>query len=308
MLRLHLSRSIARTLALCLLGAAAPVAFAQNATEPKPAEPAAPAQPPQPAIELPKAADVLARATEALGGKDALMKLTSIETRGSVAMPALNIKGASVTRIGAPNRMFTEMELGGIGKVRSGFDGTNGWVSEKISGPRLMTGKELETLKRDADFFKDIDPTKRWDSIETVAATAFQGIDCWELKAKLGDDTTTLWYERETGLQRGMQMTATTQLGKIPVTTFIAEYRDFDSPAGRVKLPVRTELTQMGQKLVTTVDAVEFDKVPAEAFELPKEIKALLEPEPADEDGEEDGEEDAGSEPAKPTVPPAAKP
>lgn len=298
--RFDMTRPIARTLALCLLGATASVATAQNAPEAKPSEPAAPAQP---AVELPKAADVLARATEALGGKDALMKLVSIETRGSVAMPALNIKGASITRIGAPNRMFTEMELGGVGKIRSGFDGTNGWVSEKISGPRLMTGKELETLRRDADFFKDIDPAKRWDSIETVAATAFQGIDCWELKAKLGDETTTLWYERETGLQRGMQMTATTQLGKIPVTTFIAEYRDFDSPAGKVKLPVRTELTQMGQKLVTTVDTVEFDKVPAEAFELPKEIKALLEPEPAD-DEDEDGE----AVPATPTAPPAKEP
>jgi hypothetical protein len=55
----------------------------------------------------------------------------------------------------------------------------------------------------------------------------------------------------------------------------------------------------MGQKMVNTVESVAFDGVDAKVFELPTAIKALLEPEPAEE-----GETPA-AEPAKPTAPAA---
>ena len=91
----------------------------------------------------------------------------------------------------------------------------------------------------------------------------------------------------------GLEMVLETQMGKIPMSTAFVEYKDFNG----LRFPVRSEAKQAGQKIVTLYQAITLDSVDAAVFELPKEIKALLEPEPAEE-------EDAGaSSPA-----PAAKP
>ena len=61
----------------------------------------------------------------------------------------------------------------GLGAFRTGFDGKTGWASDKIQGTRLMQGKELETIAREADYMKDVDPLRRWDKVETIGEGAF---------------------------------------------------------------------------------------------------------------------------------------
>ena len=302
---MHPRRSLRSTLVtrsfltLCLLGAAP--AIAQDAAPPStaPAESAKPA-----AASLPPAKDIIAKAIEVIGGKDAWAKRTSMEMSGTIELPAQGMKGTMVSRTGQPNRMVTTMELAGLGAFRTGFDGKVGWSSDKIQGTRLMTGKELETIAREADYLKDVDPMARWDSVTTVGEGAFGGFDCWKLEAKRttksedGKETTskettskettskaTMWYEKSTHLLRGYETVVETSIGALPMSTTFVEYKDFDG----IKLPVRTEATQAGQKIITVFEKISFDSVPADAFVLPKEVQALLEPEPADED------EDAGS-------------
>jgi hypothetical protein len=217
-----------------------------------------------------------------------------MEMSGTIELPAQGMKGTMVSRTGQPNRMVTTMELAGLGAFRTGFDGKVGWSSDKIQGTRLMTGKELETIAREADYLKDVDPMARWDSVTTAGEGAFGGFDCWKLEAKRttksedGKETTskaTMWYEKSTHLLRGYETVVETSIGALPMSTTFVEYKDFDG----IKLPVRTEATQAGQKIITVFEKISFDSVPADAFVLPKEVQALLEPEPADED------EDAGS-------------
>jgi len=276
-------------LTLCLLGAAPAIAQDAPPRSTAPAESAKPA-----AASLPPAKDIIAKAIEVIGGKDAWAKRTSMEMSGTIELPAQGMKGTMVSRTGQPNRMVTTMELAGLGAFRTGFDGKVGWSSDKIQGTRLMTGKELETIAREADYLKDVDPMARWDSVTTAGEGAFGGFDCWKLEAKRttksedGKETTskaTMWYEKSTHLLRGYETVVETSIGALPMSTTFVEYKDFDG----IKLPVRTEATQAGQKIITVFEKISFDSVPADAFVLPKEVQALLEPEPADED------EDAGS-------------
>ena len=102
------------------------------------------------------------------------------------------------------------------------------------------------------------------------SAAAFGGFDCWKIRATKGAEKSVLWFEKSTGLARGFEMTIDTQLGKLPVVTVFVEYKEFEG----LKLPVRTEATQAGQKIVTVYDSVKFDTVGADQFELPAEIKA----------------------------------
>lgn len=271
------------------------------------------ATPPNPAAtaksSYPDGKSLLEKSVAAVGGAEARAKRKSMEMKGTMEMPGQNLKGPIVSRYAQPNKMVTIIDLPGIGEIRSGFDGTVGWSTSKIQGARLMTPKEVDAIAREADYMKDVDPMKRFDTVETVGEGTFAGFDCWKVqglkKTAGGDDKTVMWFEKSTGLPRGMAMSIETQLGKLPVTTSFIEYKDFDG----IKLPVRTEATQAGAKLVTVFDSIVFDSVDPAAFELPTEIKALLEPEPADEDGADAPAPAEPATPATPTTPAApAKP
>jgi hypothetical protein len=247
--------------------------------------------PAAPAANLPDAREIIAKSIEAIGGKEAWTKRTTMEMKGTIELAAQGMKGKMLSRTGQPNRMVTEMELEGLGAFRTGFDGKVGWSSDKIQGTRLMAGKELETIAREADYLKDVDPMSRWDTIKTVADEKFGGFDCWKLEAtrsaKRPDGTeakssATMWYEKSTYLLRGYATVLETSIGALPMSTTFVEYKDFDG----IKLPVRTEAMQAGQKIVTMFETITFDAVPESAFALPKEVQALLEPEPADEGDE----------------------
>ncbi|MEY5060534.1 MAG: hypothetical protein RIS45_455 [Planctomycetota bacterium] len=254
---------------------------------------------------LPDAKELLSKSVDAVGGVEARAKKKSMEMKGTMEMPGQNLKGAIVSRYLQPNKMLTVVDLPGLGEMRSGYDGAVGWSSSKLQGARLMTPKELETMAREADYMKDVDPLKRYDTVETTGAATIGGFDCWKVKAKKGEETSTLWFEKSTGLARAVAMTIETQLGKMPVTTIFTEYKEFDG----IKLPVRTEVIQAGTKIVTAYDVVTFDTVDAAAFELPTEVKALLEPEPAEEDEDEAGNpSESGKDAAKGSDKPAAAP
>lgn len=302
-------------LATSLAAVLALPALAQDAkpgtTHPAPPQdvgaPAAPAPAATPAqVALPEAAEILAKSVVAIGGRDAWEKIKSLEIKGTMAMPAAGIKGPMVSKIASPNKMSTVIELAGVGTIRQGFDGTTAWSMDPISGPRLLEGKELETMQREADFLKDVDPAKRWDSVKTVGEGDFGGFDCWKLEATKDGVVSTHWYEKSTGLPRGFTAEIDTQLGRIPVTSVMTSYKEFTGEGfGSVQFPVATETTQMNQKMLSTVESIVFDAVPADAFTLPKEIVALLEPEPTEdeESGEKTSGDEAGS--AKPAAPKA---
>ena len=274
------------------------------------AKPAVLTPPTVTATPLPSAASVLEKSVAAIGGKDAWSKLKSIEIKGSMDIPAAGIKGPLTARSLAPNKMVTVMEMPGFGTVRTGFDGTTAWSIDPSGGPRLLEGVEKEMLARESVFLKDLDLAKHWDSIETTDQADFGGVACWKLSAKRGEQTATLWFEKDSGLARGSEMVVETQMGKIPVVSTIVEYRAF----GDVKIGTRTETSQMGQKMISIIDSVTFDTVDAKDLDLPLEIKALLEPEPTEDEDEVEAPAvktpvaAPATAPATPPVAPAAKP
>jgi len=78
-------------------------------------------------------------------------------------------------------------------------------------------------------------------------------------------------YAKDTGLMRGMAMSASTPMGELPIVLVMDQYRDF----GGVMMATRSTTKVMGQEQVMTIDSVEWNAVPASAFEPPAPIKAL---------------------------------
>ena len=88
-----------------------------------------------------KAADMVAKVTDALGGRDAWGKVKSVEMKGTMEIPAANIKGSMISRSIAPNAMVVVMDLPGFGKFSTGFDGKTAWSIDPTAGPRTLEGE-----------------------------------------------------------------------------------------------------------------------------------------------------------------------
>ena len=69
-----------------------------------------------------------------------------------------------------------------------------------------------------------------------------------------------------------MEATRDTPLGIVPSVTIMKDYQKF----GAMLMPSRVVQRVLGQEQIFTFTSYEFDSVPANAFDLPPAIKALI--------------------------------
>ena len=227
---------------------------------------------PQPNGPLPTASDIFTRSIAAIGGEAAIRKHTCMVTKGTLSMPAAGMSGKLEITTLAPNKVVTAMEFPGVGIIRQGFDGTVGWSMNPMQGPSLIEGTMLEELKKSSDMYKDLDPSKIWTKAETKGAVNFGGVPCYEIVVTGGPGDGALYYDIQSGLTRGMVLTVESPMGKMPSTTIMSDYKEFDG----VKIAARTDMEAMNMKQVLTVDSVNYEPVDPAIFNLPPEIKALV--------------------------------
>ena len=239
-------------------------------------EPGSPAEPARPALvapaNLPPAADLFRRSVEAIGGADAVRRHSSMHVKGSLSVPGMATPGSMEIFMLAPNRFLTMIDMGQLGKMEQGFDGTVGWSRNPMMGTQLLKGATLDELRRQSDFYKDLDPAKLWDKAATKGTAEFAGHACYEVSVEgdLGDGS--LFFGVDDGLARGMRLTVDTPMGKVPTETRMLEYKAFDG----LKIASRTEITAMTATQTMTVDSVTFDPIDARTFDLPPDVKALV--------------------------------
>lgn len=233
--------------------------------------------------EMPSARAVIDRYVTAIGGKEAFKKYKSVKIDGKTEVTGQGIGGTMSLATAIPNKMLLTINLAGI-SVKTGFDGKVGWSMNPLLGPSLVEGKPIEELKRQADFFAILHEPDRYASITNFGKVNFEGEDCYKIVLKHKDNSeVTEFYSIETGLQKGQIATEQSEFGAVTVTGINHEHKKF----GDVMIPSKVTQKMSGLGQTMTIESVEFDTVPDEAFALPAEIKALLEGEkPAEEKAE----------------------
>jgi hypothetical protein len=221
---------------------------------------------------MPSAKEILAKHLDAIGGEKAWEAKTGMKTAGAMEVPAAGLKGTMKMTAMAPAMVLVEIDLPGMGKTASGFDGTTGWSSDPMRGPSLMEADQVAQLKRDGNFRRDLDLARDPGAAEVLGLFEFEGTPCWQVRTPWADGSeATNYYEKESGLMKGMSMSAATPMGELPVTIVTGDYKDFDG----VKVATRTVTKVMGQQQVMTIETVEWNGAKADDFALPAEIKAL---------------------------------
>ncbi len=228
------------------------------------------------AADLPSGESILALSLKKSGGEAAFAKIKSATMTGTVEMVGHNITGpVSVFMQG--EKMYTTIELPGLGKVEEGYDGSVAWEANALTGPRIKEGEEKTATVRASRMGMDLLNTWReyYREARTLGEEDVNGKPAWkvQLTPKEGKPEA-FFFDKQSGLLVRMSQVMSTAMGEIPVEGDLSDYR----MVGGVMTPF-----SMTQKAMSQVMAMHFDKVvwnpaiPPDRFDLPPAVKALAE-------------------------------
>ncbi len=226
---------------------------------------------------LPAAKDLIDKHVQAIGGRDAIMKLTSVEQKGIMEMAAMGIAAEFTVSAAKPNKMAMHMTIPGMGDIQQGFNGEVGWNADPMQGPRIAEGEELVNRKESADFLESfgVFDAAGFTSMETVEKTMFAGEDAYKVKLvrKNGRESSE-FFSVASGLRIGSQSKVVSPMGEVEINATVSDYKDFNG----IKMPTRLAQQQSGQDIVMTMNVITFNAVTDEAFALPPAVNALVKP------------------------------
>jgi len=236
------------------------------------------------AADLPSARSVIERHLEVTNGRYTVEHTQNYRVRGKVA--AMGVEGSYEIVSAKPNVQVTTMEFGEMGTIKQGFDGEHAWQVHPMIGARLMEGVEAMQIASQAAYGNGLRDPAGYETIETLGKEAFDGDECYKLKlvakAAEGMDaektrkarTSIEFYAIDSGLLVGSLVTQASPMGEVEVKQVFADYAKF----GEELVPTRIVIAMSMGEYVRTVESVEFDGVPPDAFALPPEIAKLTTP------------------------------
>lgn len=223
---------------------------------------------------LPKAETILDRFVEVTGGKAAYQKHTHEKMTGTILVPEVNMTGNLTRYAIAPDQEYSVLELGPLGKAESGFSNGVAWEKNAITGPRVKSGDEKAQAEREARFNAQVDWRKVFAKVETTGSETVNGEECYKVQVTpAAGKPETQFYSKKSGLLLKTATTAVSPMGEIPVEVEVSDYKNFDG----VLAPTHSKSKMGPQRLDISITDLSFDQpLPADLFELPVEIKALV--------------------------------
>ncbi len=223
---------------------------------------------------LPAATEVIAKYVDAIGGKDAILKMKSVTQKQVMEIPAAGLTAEMEVHAAAPNKMSARTTLPGIGEMLQGFDGTTGWDINPMQGARVLSGEELAQTADNSDFYGSrLFPADKFKSMETLEQTDFNGEKAYKVRmVRTSGDTLTFFFSSSSALLIGTEAAQTNQMGRMVIQTKLSQYVTVDG----IKFPTRTEVQVGPNSIITTTKETVINAVPATAFDVPAAVKAMV--------------------------------
>jgi hypothetical protein len=201
--------------------------------------------------QRPSADPILDKYVQALGGAEAIQKVSSRIEKGTMIFA----RGQAPVEVfaKAPDKRFTVVHQQNGDNVTA-YDGHAGWLGTPGRPARDMSDQENDAVRLDADFHFATDlkqifsqfrvgrPEKIGDRQAAVVFAVRQGLP-----------PVRLYFDQESGLLLRLVRYAETPLGRNPTEIDYADYRD----AGGVKVPYRWIIARPGGRFTIQVDKVE---------------------------------------------------
>ena len=200
---------------------------------------------------LPAAELLLDKYLAAVGGAEALQKITSRVQKGTLTAFggqhfAMDVYSKE------PDKRFSVMHLQGGDSVTA-FDGKQGWLS--VPGRvHMMSAAENDAAHIDADLYFPAHVKALYQKFRVEAEEKIDGHETFMVVGRNeGQPPLRLYLDKESGLLLRLIRYAETPLGRNPTQIDYADYRD----ANGVKLPFRWTLARPGNRFTIQVEQVQ---------------------------------------------------
>lgn len=181
------------------------------------------------------AEELLQAHAKAIGGEEAHKKLKTRVIKGELRLPEQGLTAPIMIQAKAPDKLRTELDIPGVGKIVEGFDGKVAWTSNPFVGEMEKPAEQQAQARRQADFYRDVELYSRYESWTVVGSETVQGRPAHVLEAKSKDGTTETHYLDEAN--HWMVQVKTREAG-VDTVVRLEDYRDVDG----VKIPHRIEV------------------------------------------------------------------
>ena len=203
---------------------------------------------------LPAVDQILAKDVQALGGEDAIRKVSSRIEKGTItAFGGHQFPVEVFTK--APDKRVFVMHLPN-GDSITAFDGHVGWIGAPGRPVREMSGGELEGAKLDADFFFPLRLKEVFTKLESEQAVKIGDREV-NVVSGFADNQPVLrlYFDMQSGLLLRSVRYAESPLGRNPTRIDYADYRK----EGGVKIPFRWTVARPSGRFTIQLTEVEQD-------------------------------------------------
>ncbi len=210
-----------------------------SAAQDKP-KPDAPGKPETPKAEAPKAAAkdaalptvdaILDKYIKAVGGKEAIEKITSRSMKGSFDLEAFGVTGAPVEMFAkAPNKSSMKIDIPGFGVVNQVYDGAKAWDSNPMTGLRELSGVELAQKKRGSDFYAELNFKEHYTKMEVKGKEKVGSYETYVIEATPAEGSLEKFYfDANTSLLVRHDSEVESPQGKLLMEAYPENYKAVD--------------------------------------------------------------------------------
>jgi len=217
----------------------------------------------------PKAKAVIEKSIEAIGGKEAMAKITSRTAVGKLEMPAQGMTMSLEVKQKAPLMFYSKAVLPEVVTVEQGFDGEEGWAKDTIQGSRKLAGAELAQAKDGAGIFYELQLLEELTDAKVLPdqKEGDQRFDVIEANTKDGS-TKTLFFDKATHLLvRVITKAIVGPDGEMEMDMKASDYKEIDG----IKIAHTMTMTVDPQKVVMKYTEIEHNQeIADEVFKMKK--------------------------------------
>jgi photosynthetic reaction center cytochrome c subunit len=223
---------------------------------------------------------IIDKYTQAIGGTDAISKLTTRKAAGTGTMESEGAPPQSVTielQQELPNKRWM-LTTGPNGASAQGTDGTDFWSQDAKGQVHDLEGTDLVHMQHAVDFTRILDIRKNFSQLRAVGTDQVGDKKVYVVLAAPmgGGPRERLLFDADTGLLLRYMYTAPSPLGNNPIEADFSDYRD----AGNgVKLPYTVRSATAGTSLTMNFSQIQLN-VPVDESKFAKPVSAPM-PAPA---------------------------
>jgi photosynthetic reaction center cytochrome c subunit len=195
----------------------------------------------------PTASQILDKYVAAIGGADALHKITSRVEKGNIAFGSQQVPIEVFAK--APDKRVSVSHMPS-GDSFTAFDGQNGWLGNTGRPARDMGSQENDAARLDADFYFATHLKDIFTGFRAGRPDKIDGQSVYPIFAmRQGMPPVRLYFDQSSGLLVRLVRYTDTPVGRSPTQIDYADYRDVDG----IKVPFRWTLSRISGRFTIQI-------------------------------------------------------